>query len=203
MDDDNQYPRVSPGSPGDTEEITPGQQPPVHHRSSGSGHPPTTAPAEGLPPTYDSLLDVELAKSLIEEYKKSLSGKKDRHGKAKGRSAPVQEPSPRLPRVSPSAAAPATATAVPLQGGQYGPVPPQHLINPQPAGWFPPPPHQWAPGGSYGGIQGAPQRFPNPYAMQHQQHIAHPWYSSWPMQLNNNDYGAPYTTVPQQGPSYG
>ena len=73
------------------------------------------------------------------------------------------------------------------------------------------PPHQWAPGGTNGGLQGAPQRFPNPYAMQ-QQPIAHPWYNPWTMQPNNLGYGAPYTMGPQKAidqswfkpsPSYG
>ena len=106
----------------------------------------------------------------------------------------------------------AAAPTAPLQGVQYGQGPPQHFnYTPQPAGWYPPPPHQWAPGGAYGGIQGAPQRFPNPYTMQ-QQPMAYPWYNPWTMQPNNIGYGAPYTMEPQQamdqsrvqpGPSYG
>ena len=82
------------------------------------------------------------------------------------------------------------------------------------AGMFPPPnPHQWAPGGAYGGIRGPP-RFPNPYTMHQQpqamhqqqqqpmhqlpqQPMAHPWlYNQWTM-LPDNRYGVPQNEMDQ------
>ena len=173
----------------------------------------TTVPG-GHPPSYDSLLDIELAKSLVEQYKRSLE-RKDTNVRAKGRFPPsaVQSPRPQSSGGASAAAAAAPSTSTPhMKGERHGTVPP-HPYTHQ-AGMFPPPnPHQWAPGGAYGGIQGPP-RFPNPYTMHQQpqamhqqqqqpmhqlpqQPIAHPWlYNQWTM-LPNNGYGASHTMGPQ------
>ena len=120
--ENSHYSPVSPSSPGDRGHISPGQ--PVPHGTPASEHPTSD------PPPYDSLLDVELARSLVEEHKKSiaensLSGKKDRNGRAKGRAIPVAVPSPQQKRVSFGAAA--AARRAPLRQGVQRPGPPQHF----------------------------------------------------------------------------
>ena len=126
---------VSPVSPGDRGEIlTPGQ------RGGGdpppSTPPPAATPPEGHPPSYDAVLNIELAKSLLRTLER-----KNTNVKAKGSRPPSAAPSPMAQSGGSAhavaAATPSTSTHH-MQGNHHGTVPP----HPYSAGMFPPPnPH--------------------------------------------------------------
>ena len=96
-----------------------------------------------------------------------------------------------------------------LQGERHGSA----ALNKLACFLHPHPPHQWVPGGEYGGIQGNP-RLPKPLfhaqAQKHQlpqQQLAHLWfYNQWTM-LPDNRYGVPQHAMDQNwsipNPNYG
>ena len=118
--DNSSFSPVSPASSGDRGEIlTPGQRgggdPPP-----SSTPPPVPTPSEGHPPSEDTVLNIELAKSRLGELLRTLE-RKDTKGKAKGSRPPSVAPS-FMPQSSGSASAAAAATTPPhllsLHAGQ-------------------------------------------------------------------------------------
>ena len=201
--DNSSFSPVSPASSGDRGEIlTPGQRgggdPPP-----SSTPPPVPTPSEGHPPSEDTVLNIELAKSRLGELLRTLE-RKDTKVKAKGSRPPSAAPSsmPQSSGSAPAAAAAATPSTSShhMQGNHHGTVPP----HPYSAGMFPPPsPQPWAAGGAYGGMQGPP-RYPNPYTMHQQQHyqmpqqpIVPPWFfNQWTM-LPDQRFGVPQPAMDQ------